>query len=811
MRFILLFITASITTALCFLLDSTILFQVPIGRLLSPQEGIWQNAESVNEDFSESIHLPQLKGRTTVYFDDRLVPHVFADNPTDLYFVQGFLHAKFRLWQMELQTLSAAGRASEVVGEVALSHDREFRRLGMVYAAENSLAAMEQDPETKSTCDAYTAGVNAYIHTLTRSSLPIEYKLLNCEPEKWSNFKTALFLKYMSYTLSGYDNDFEMTNAKSYFKKSDFDKLFPYYQDSTLPIIQKGTVFENPSFTPQQPAFADSIYFNFLQSANSVSPYTMPDKSNGSNNWALAPKRTKSGAPILCNDPHLALNLPSLWYEMQLSSPENNVYGVSFPGAPSIIIGFNNSCSFGFTNAGRDVKDYYEIKFKDASKSLYWFDSAWHNTQLRIERIKIKGKPDFVDTVAYTVFGPVIYDNSFGGKMKISEKNYAVKWAAHDSSNELKLFCLLDRVKNHDEYVQASTWLKNPGQNIVFASKNGDIAMRVAGRFPVKWKGQGDFVMPGFDSSYMWHEDIPSQYTPFQYNPDTGYVSSANQRPVDSTYPYYIGRDYPPYRGFYLNKRLAEMREATIAQMMALQTDNLNIFASMALPMFAKNISKELLTEKEKQQFSILLKWNCKDDPASTEATLFELLWKNFSDTILNDEFSKAPNFTKRPYESNLLEAILKDSTFSFIDNIHTTEVETLKQMATAAFKKALSKADFLKKEHRLEWAKYKDTHIDHLLKLEPFGWNHLAVGGGTNVLNAIKSNHGPSWRMIVQLSAQTKAYGIYPGGQSGNPGSRFYDNMIQNWVQSKYYELWMMKESEASDNRVKWRMHFSG
>jgi len=158
-------------------------------------------------------------------------------------------------------------------------------------------------------------------------------------------------------------------------------------------------------------------------------------------------KKTRSGYPILCNDPHLGLNLPSLWYEMQIHTPRYNAYGVSFPAAPGIIIGFNDSCAFGVTNAGRDVRDYYAIRFKDASRSAYLYNGEWQPTDFRIEHIKIKDKPDFIDTVAYTVFGPVLFDTAYSGRSSAG-KSYAVRWKAHDASNEMKMFYHLDRAKN---------------------------------------------------------------------------------------------------------------------------------------------------------------------------------------------------------------------------------------------------------------------------------------------------------------------------------------------------------------------------
>ena len=263
MRIIPFVIFGVITTALIIILNSTLVIPAPLGRLLSPQNGIWSNAEPVDYNYSADLSFKQLKGKVNVYFDDRLVPHVFAEQENDAFFVQGYLHAKFRLWQMEFQTYAAAGRDSvNLLVKKQFNLDRDKRRLGMVFAAENSLKEVEKDPATLAECDNYTAGVNAYIESLNESTLPLEYKLLGYYPEKWTNLKTALFLKYMSLDLAGGENDFEYTNAKSVFSSADFDKIYPVIMDSLDPIVPKGTVFPKPGIDLKIPATADSLYFD---------------------------------------------------------------------------------------------------------------------------------------------------------------------------------------------------------------------------------------------------------------------------------------------------------------------------------------------------------------------------------------------------------------------------------------------------------------------------------------------------------------------------------------------------------------------
>ncbi len=820
MKIVPFFIAAAITTVLVITLNTRLTIggkEAPaFGSFLSPQHGFWQNAEPASENFTANLKFPELTGNVDVYLDDRLVPHIFAVQENDAYFVQGFLHAKFRLWQMEFQTHVAGGRLSEILGGKDirfLNNDRSMRRLGMLYAAEIAEKEMEKDAAIKSEYDAYTAGVNAYINTLTESSLPVEYKLLGYKPEPWSNFKTSLFLKFMSYDLAAREDDFEMTNAKLFFSAADFAKLFPLIQDSLDPVIPKGTAFQPQTIFPVAPANVDSVYLN--ATAIAVTQNEKHDRDKGSNNWAVSGTKTKSGAPILCNDPHLGLNLPSLWYEMQISTPSFNAYGVSFPGAPSIVIGFNDSCAFGVTNGGRDVRDYYEIQFKDDRRTEYLFNGTYHTTKFRIDTIKIKGQTDFIDSVAYVQLGnnwcPVMYDKTFSGGKTANSKNYAVRWTAHDPSNELKFFNLIDRAKNYADYQAAAVNFHTPGQNIAFASKSGDIAIRTQGDWPAKWKGQGDFIMPGTDTNYLWKAMIPQDEVPYQYNPERGFISSANQKPVDdNTYPYYLGRNYPVYRGYEINKRLTAMNNITPQDMMALQTDNHNPFAAMATPLFLKNIAEGALSSDEKNYLDLLKNWNFRNDVGSKGATVFDLLWKNFADTVFNDEYARAPKVIMHPFESSLLEAVLKDSAYKFLDNITTPQTETLADDITAAFKKAAVELKKTETGGSLDWEKYKATHIDHLIKLAPFSRMNLPIGGGANTINAAKQITGPSWRMVVSLTAKTEAYGVYPGGQSGNPGSKYYDSFVDQWAAGKYYALWMMTKEETGDKRVLGKMTFS-
>jgi penicillin amidase len=785
-----------------------------LGYFLSPQSGFWQNAEPANTDFNADVKLAGLHGKVDVYMDERLVPHIYADNDLDAYYVQGFIHAKFRLWQMEFQTRAAAGRLCEVLGPDRMSIDRFFRRLGMVYGAEQTMEAMNKNPVMKATVDAYAQGVNAYIKSLKPEEIPFEYKLLDYKPEEWTPLKTYLFLMFMSYDLSGRgaSTDLQMTNARNYFGYDDFDQLYPNVQDSLDPIIPKGTSYAKPGIVPLAPKNVDSLYLHVKGPGAAPMNASAPDKGNGSNNWVVAGTKTKSGRPILCNDPHLGLNLPSLWYEVQITTPTHSTYGASFPGSPSVIIGFNDSIAWGVTNAGRDVIDYYDVQFKDTTMLEYMFNGQWTKAEHRKEVIKVKGIGDSVENIAMTVFGPVIYDNH--NKAAGNDGKYlAVKWTAQQAGSGLETFYKLNRAKNFDEYLDAINIWTCPGQNFAFASKSGDIAIKQQGAFIARWERQGDFIMPGTDSAFMWQGMIPIDENPMMKNPARGFASSANQMSTDSTYPYYLGMAsaFPVYRGLTINRELERMNDITPEDMQRLQMDNYNSFAEMARTVFLKYLDENALNSDEKKYIDLFKTWNLRGDVDEKGATVFKAMWDSLEREVYADEFSKSTLPLPWPDRPVLVDRLLRNDTlFKFIDNINTPKKETINDLVLIACKKATANLKDIDSKGNLAWAKYKDTRVNHLLKIPALSRLHLPIGGGENMVNATKEAHGPSWRMIVHLTDEIEAYGVYPGGQSGNPGSKFYDTFVDAWAAGKYYRiLFLTKEMAAKNNKVRWHMKF--
>lgn len=806
MRIIPAVIAGAVTLSLTWALNTKIGSVPPLGKLLSPQQGFWMNAEPIDAT-RDQVQLPGFKGMAEVWFDDRMVPHIFAKTEADAYYVQGYITARDRLWQMELQTFAAAGRLSEILGPSMINYDRETRRRGMGYGAEQALKEMLANPQTKVVLESYAAGVNAYIATLTDATLPVEYKILDYKPQRWELINSAYLLKYMAHDLAGFANDLEYTKARQLFDIRDFNLLYPDFLDSTDPIIPKGTAYQSATVKATPPP--DSLLA--LDAAFMKYRTNNPDPANGSNNWAVGGAKTRLGAPILCSDPHLGLSLPSLWYEVQINTPDMNVYGASLPGAPGVIIGFNDNIAWGVTNGEEDVKDFYRMEFRNGRKE-YLFNGSYRPAEQRIETIKVRGGATVYDTVAYTVWGPVMYDNTFP-EHTTSQQFLAMRWKALDPSNEFLTFYKLNKAKNYEDYLDALSTYQCPAQNFVFASKSGDIAIWHNGQYPARWKDQGKWIMPGSDSTYAWQGYIPHEELPHIKNPARGFVSSANQRATDSSYPYRLYGEYDLFRGKRINEKLAAMSGITPQDMMTLQNDNYNEFAATALPVLKKHMDTASLNAQQRGYWRELASWDAVASPESRAATLFNQLWMHLEDTIWLDELHPNDSVSLPfPQSTATLMLLLKDTAFKFIDNLRTPQRETLSDLVHDAFIATAADAAAADKEGRLALGKYRGTDIRHLTRvLKPFGANGLNTGGGTHIVNATKKNHGPSWRMVVQLSDKTEAYGIYPGGQSGNPGSPFYENAVADWVAGKYYLLHIFRPEDKDDPVIRYKAVFSG
>ena len=770
----------------------------PLGYFLDPFHGFWQNAEGDDVSIETDLTLDNLQQRVTVQYDSLLIPHIFAQNDADLYRAQGYVQAAQRLWQMEFVTHLAAGRVSEIVGAKGRAYDRLQRRKGLMFAAEKSFRLMEEDPVAKEVLEAYADGINSYINSLSYQDLPVEYKLLDYWPEPWTPLKSALLLKYMADDLAGYDEDLENTNALMKWGKPRFDFLYPQYYPDAEPVISADHSWDF------EPVVLDTPEVSFIDNQLTTQPLPKPDPDNGSNNWAVSGTKTQSGQPMLANDPHLGLNLPSIWFVVQLQTPEVNVLGATLPGAPGVIIGCNDSIAWGVTNATRDVKDWYRITFNSDLRNEYLFDGKYLKAQQRVEEISVRGEGVFYDTVVYTHYGPVVYDRDFpSDTVENAERNYAMKWPAHDPSMDMMTFYYLNRANNYQEYRQALQYYTCPAQNFVFASVQGDIAMSIQGKFPAKWKGQGTFLMDGSKPEQEWQAYIPSDQNPYERNPERGFVSSANQIPVNKDYPYYFyDKGYEHFRNRRINDRLASMNRITPEDMMQLQGDNYNQKAADILPMMLDSLDVAQLRGGAKDLYDLLRDWNRQNAPNLRAPTVFDAWWSQFKQ-LLWDELENQPVALVEPTDAATIHYLQRYPGDSMVDVQRTTYRETISDLLNESFMATVQVLDDWTTEHNGQeytWEAYKATSIQHMLRLEPFGVYDVPIGGGQGIINATKARHGPSWRMVVDLSDPVRVWGVYPGGQSGNPGSSYYTNMVDAWAQGEHYPLSLMASPESPE-----------
>jgi penicillin amidase len=820
MRWIRALVSLALAAAVFWGLDNRHGLFPPLGKLLNPYTGFWRNGARLDAPPAE-LAVPGLRAEVKVVWDDRQVPHVFAANEHDLALAQGYLTARARLWQMELQTLAAAGRLAEVIGAAAVPLDRTQRRYGMVWAAENAARQMTSDPLTKEIMEAYAAGVNALIMELPPERLPVEYKILDCAPEPWSPLKSALLLKYMAFMLSVENSDLALTRLREVLGEALIDRMFPLTHPMVDPIVPAGTAWDFPAGpatdTPSASLPGSASPGAATAEVRSASGDDKAELGVGSNSWAVAGSRTRSGHPILCNDPHLDLRLPSIWFEIQLNGPGLNAYGVSLPGAPGIIIGHNERIAWGLTNGFSDVTDWYAIKFKDQDRKEYWHDGRWKLTAFRREEIKVRGKAAVVEEVAYTHHGPLVRaegEAAWSDEVNSVPEGAALRWVAHDPSNELRAIWSLNKARTYGEFTAALATFDCPAQNFTYADVEGRIAVWHNGKFPRRTKGQGRFVLDGSDPAQEWRDWVPRHEVPHVLNPARGFVSSANQAPTDPSYPYYLGWNYEPFeRGARINELLTSLGDITPEDMVRMQSDNLNLRARVFVPRLLSLLQGADLAAEERACLRELEAWDFTHRPDFVAPSIFDDVWQEFNTFTWDDEPRGAKVPMKRPASQVTLDLFLYQPDDVVFDDQTTAVRETAADMAIRAVKAACRRLTEQYGPLGPAWS-WGETHpltIGHLGRLPGFGRGPLETSGGGGLVNNISGSLGPSWRQVVALGPEIKAWGIYPGGQSGNPGSPFYGNAVDDWVAGKAYELLFLKSPDEKNPRIVARTTLGG
>lgn len=763
-----------------------------IGKFMSPFTGFWQNAVAPDVPAGE-LNAKELRAKTQVVWDERLVPHVFAEDEQDAFYVSGYTIASQRLWQMDMLARSAMGRLAEVLGgERLIARDKEQRRMGMLFGAENAVVGWKQDSVHFAYIEAYCAGVNDYISQMKSGDLPLEYKLMGFTPEPWTPLKTAAIVKYMAQSLCSREYDLEATNTRAFLGDSLYNLLYPDFADGLSPVIPPGTEW---SFSADTTGNTTDKAFDQLESLY-LRPNTLPPPGQGSNNWAVSGSKTQSGYPILCNDPHLRLTLPSIWFENQIKTPEFNAYGVSVPGIPGILIGFNENIAWGETNVGHDVADWYRIQWADENHGTYMLDGRKIPVTIKVEEIKVKNEKTIYDTVKYTSWGPVPVDepSSLHGGL-------AYHWIAHETpqSFEMLVFLNLMKAKNYEDYYHALNGYKSPAQNFVFASKEGDIALTVNGNLPLKKQDQGKYIQDGSVSTNAWQGYIPYENNPRTKNPARGFVSSANQHSTDPSYPYYYNGDFEYFRGRTLNRLLASKNQFTGEDMVSIQNNNYSLKAEENLPIMLSLLDSAGNADAEKQKMIRALRnWDLNFGPESAEATFFNAWYRGMYRLIFDELYGNKDSSQLQYPKMYFTGSLLMEENHRLFDLQSTLDkTETAGDIVNLAFLQAWNEVGRDPGGKILPWSKAAKPRVQHLANLPGFSRENIEIGGVGDALNAMANGSGPSWRMIVELGEKPRARVIFPGGQNGNPGSRFYDNMIDDWASGKYQEAIFVKNPD--------------
>ncbi len=753
----------------------------PLGKLLNPFSGIWQNGElSKKQDYQ--ITNSTIEKSIEILLDKREVPHIYAKSLTDALFAQGYMVAKHRYFQMDMMSRASIGRVAEVAGPSRLSYDIGQRRKGMKYAVEQAEVGWKKFSESYALVESYVNGVNSALEEMSAAEYPLEYKLLNIIPEPWTVQKTITIVKMMANDLAGRGSDIPSTNMLQVLGNDLFFSLYDEHEDVETPIIPDEYLTKAPSMR------ADTNWAAINKDIYYKTDFKAPIKGIGSNNWAIAGKKTKSGNPIFVNDPHLTLSLPSIWYETHLQYDDVNAYGVTIPGMPGLMMGWNDHIAWGETNVGQDIKDYYEIEWTDDSKSHYMLDGKPTPTKVVVETYKVKGAADYSDTLRYTIHGPVVHESPDG------DKDLAVRWLAHDEPETPEMMTFINGLAatTYDEYLKATDVFITPAQNFLAASKYGDIGLRINGKFPKKSSQDGRFVKKGNRSEYLWKDYIPRSENPQMQNPDRGWIASSNQVSASSKYPYYFTGRFEHYRNRTIDSLLTHMDSITSADMQEMQQNSHGDKAKDLLPKLLETYASDMKSEDDSSFLLELKEWKYNYDPELEAPSYFEEWFDNIYRNTWDEIYTYADDMQiLYPKSWKTVEYLLKEPDHVFFDIQSTPERETASdiiKMSFAQMKVTMQARTEAKKSNA--WNDYSPMHIWHLLRIPALSRKNVLHTGSGDAINSNINNFGPSWRMVVDLNDKPLGYGIYPGGQNGNPLSNQYDNNIEMWEHGEYHEV---------------------
>ena len=749
-----------------------------------------------------TVRLEGLRSEVEIYRDRWGVPHIYAHNIEDLFFAQGYVHAQDRLWQMEFARRIGHGTLSEVLGEVTLDKDRFLRTIGLRRAAEADLALLDQ--ETRLVLESYARGVNAFIES-HRGRLPLEFVLLGFEPAPWQPLDSLVWGKIMCWNL-GRNWKAELLRAKLIARLGEerARELIPPYPD------------EGPIIVPPEVKSYASL---FSPSDGGDAQPTFPSFSLewGSNNWVVDGAKSATGKPLLANDPHLDIQMPSIWYEIGLHGAGFDVVGASFPGAPGVVIGHNDRIAWGVTNAGPDVQDLYIERINPDNPHQYEYQGRWEDMEVVREEIWVKGRaePEVLE-VRITRHGPIISEVVEG-----LEEPLAFRWTALEPSQLVRSVLLLDRARNWEEFREALRYWDVPSQNFVYADVEGNIGYQMPGRIPIRAKGvaqgfnPGLVPVPGWTGEYEWEGYIPFDELPHVYNPPTHFIVTANNKIVPDDYPYFISYEWAaPYRAQRIIQLLTAKDALSVDDFRAIQADTYSVPGELFTPYLLRLEPEGWLQERAMRE---LRAWDFRNEADSSGAAIFQVFYLKLVENTFADELGEElfeEYLTGRGVAHHMaLARMIEDSDNPWFDDVNTPQREMRDDILRESFAEAL---DYLGRNfgdmpHVWAWGRLHQAAFEHPLgAVKPlhliFNRGPFPYGGSGFTVNAAAFDYKEpfavkaiaSYRQIVDLGDFANSLSMHTTGQSGQPFHKHYADMIKPWRAVEYHPMLFDKEAIA-------------
>jgi penicillin amidase len=741
--------------------------------------------------YNGEIKFKGLTADVTVYRDERGMPHIYAENEHDLYFTVGYVMSQDRLWQMDLIRRATTGRLSEIFGKAYVETDIFLRSLNMT--AKSKMVLSNEDSAVLEALQYYADGVNAYIKD-SGKNLPPEFRLLGYKPDPWKLEDIGNIIGYMGWDLAGSNLIADIFNYRL------IEKLGADKAGDLIPDWKADTSSVFTGFKLKEDKLRKALAV--ISSLDKLKALGISSLS-GSNNWAVAGKKTETGKPVLSNDMHLGLSNPGIWYQMHQVIPGKlNVTGVAVPGDPFIIAGHNERIAWGMTNLMVDDIDLFSEKINPENSKQYFFNGEWRDMKIKQEIIRIKGgKPDTM-IIKYTHRGPVI---SGFKNYNISDASLSMRWSGFDMSDEIRAVYLINRASGWEEFRSAISHFNSISQNFAYADADGNIGINTGGGIPVR-KGYGSIIRAGETEEYDWKGYVPFDQLPSVFNPAKGYVSSANNKTVSNDYPYYISfRFFVPYRISRIREMLEEKEILGMEDFKRMITDQHSDYAKLLTPFILKLKGRMAeMSRIEADAFATLEGWDYEMNKDKVAPSVFEFFTKSLAKNLLGDEledlFRQLPESIKDYYILRVLET----GPDAWVDDINTPEIETFDDILYRSFQdevKTLA-GNYGNEVNKWTWGSIHTITLEHPLGVKKildrfFELNSPRYGiGGSNHTVCPYSykegfivTDGASERHIFSTADWDESFTVIPAGNSGIPSSEFYLSQNKIYLEGGFYK----------------------